>query len=116
MLKTSIPHVVVASCDRTLHRGCPRAPWPEVPALWSTSLWGDVRRTSSGALPKRPRSGGGGGMTAGGLGPGDIMHDVVAKETELKRKLAAFASFNQTERDLLQTAFVRVGQEHRYGC
>jgi len=86
-----------------------------VPALWSTSLWGDVRRTASGGLPKRPRSGGGGGMTAGGLGPGDIMHDVVAKETELKRKLAAFASFNQTERDLLQTAFVRVGQEHRYG-
>ena len=27
-------------------------------------------------------------------------------------KLAAFASFNQTEKDLLQTAFARVGEEH----
>ena len=107
-----------------------RADEADVPPLWSTNVWGDVRRgrTSGGgggggAAGKRPRSGGGGGSSitlgasssrgGGGLGPGDdVMTAVAAKESELKKKLTAFASFNQTERDLLQTAFARVGQEH----
>ena len=39
------------------------------------------------------------------------MIQVAGKEDELKKKLAAYASFNQTERDLLQSAFGSVSRE-----
>jgi hypothetical protein len=100
----------------------PAADEGDVPALWSTNVWGDVRRgrtsaaaatAAAAAAVKRPRSGGSSITVGAGLGPGDdVMTAVAGKESEIKKKLAAFASFNQTERDLLQTAFARVGQEH----
>ena len=70
----------------------PEPQGPEVPALWSTNVWGDVRRPNPGAeggagSSKRPKGGGGSTITRGGISEvGDIMHDIAAKESELRTK------------------------------
>ena len=81
----------------------------DLPPMWSTSKWGDVRRSKAAdtSTGKRARVKSG----PGGSGPSDIMIQVAGKEDELKKKLAAYASFNQTERDLLQSAFGAVSRE-----
>ena len=80
----------------------------DLPPMWSTSKWGDVRRSKAAdtSTGKRARVKSG----PGGSGPSDIMIQVAGKEDELKKKLAAYASFNQTERDLLQSAFGAVSR------
>ena len=85
----------------------------DLPAMWSTSKWGDVRRgradPSDGRRQRLPVTGTAGAARAN---PGDdILRRLADKEAELKKKLAAFADFNNTERDLLQRAFATVSRE-----
>ena len=85
----------------------------DLPAMWSTSKWGDVRRgradPSDGRRQRLPVTGTAGAARAD---PGDdILRRLADKEAELKKKLAAFADFNNTERDLLQRAFATVSRE-----
>ena len=82
----------------------------DLPALWSTSAWGDVRRGSADPIDgKRFRPAVGANDNA--RDKDVVARELAAKEAELKKKLAAFASFNQTERDLLKQAFEVVSRE-----
>ena len=82
----------------------------DLPALWSTSAWGDVRRGRADPIDgKRFRPAVGANDNA--RDKDVVARELAAKEAELKKKLAAFASFNQTERDLLKQAFEVVSRE-----
>ena len=62
--------------------------------------------------PPVSRVAGAGSSGARGGNPNDdIAHRLAEKENELKKKLSAFASFNQSERDLLKQAFAVVSRE-----
>ena len=90
----------------------------DLPALWSTSKWGDVRRGRADPVDGKRRrppvsrvAGAGSSGARGGNPNDDIAHRLAEKENELKKKLSAFASFNQSERDLLKQAFAVVSRE-----
>ena len=84
----------------------------DLPAMWSTSKWA----TCAAAAPTRATAGDSGSPSRHGgrcaSDPGDdILRRLADKEAELKKKLAAFADFNNTERDLLQRAFATVFEQ-----
>ena len=83
----------------------------DLPALWSVSKWGDVRRQKVDPTDgKRAR------VETNKISSAErkaIARELHAKETELKKKLAAYASFNQSERDLLRQAFAQISVEQQ---
>ena len=93
----------------------PRGEQDDLHALWSSNVWGDVRRQSNdpeSSEAKRQKRSSALGTAQRAMEPPVMSHDVAKKEEQLRRKLAAYATFNRGEKELLSQAFARVCNDH----